>query len=66
MNNAEKSADKIKVKKSIFKRLFFRILVLFILAVIVSGTLNCIENIQRKAVYTTADRKCVKGCNGNF
>lgn len=48
MNNAEKSADKIKVKKSIFKRLFVRVLVLFILAVIVSGTLNCIENIQRQ------------------
>ena len=52
MNNAEKSADKIKVKKSIFKRLFVRVLVLFILAVIVSGTLNCIENIQRTRRFT--------------
>lgn len=47
MKNAEKSADKIKVKKSIFKRLFVHILVLFVLAVFVSGMLNCVENIQR-------------------
>lgn len=49
---SEKPIGKIKVKKSIFKRLFFHILVLFILAVIVSGTLNCIENIQRTRRFT--------------
>lgn len=52
MKKSEKPIDKIKVKKSIFKRLFFHILVLFILAVIVSGTLNCIENIQRTRRFT--------------
>lgn len=52
MKKSEKPIDKIKVKKSIFKRLFFHILVLFILAVIVSGTLNCIENIQRTRWFT--------------
>ena len=52
MKKSEKPIGKIKVKKSIFKRLFFHILVLFILAVIVSGTLNCIENIQRTRRFT--------------
>ena len=52
MKKSEKPIGKIKVKKSIFKRLFFHILVLFILAVTVSGTLNCIENIQRTRRFT--------------
>ena len=52
MKKSEKPIGKIKVKKSIFKRLFFHILVLLILAVIVSGTLNCIENIQRTRRFT--------------
>ena len=52
MKKSEKPIGKIKVKKSIFKRLFFHILVLFILAVIVSGTLNFIENIQRTRRFT--------------
>mgnify|MGYP001110871249 FL=1 len=52
MKKSEKPIGKIKVKKSIFKRLFFHILVLFILGVIVSGTLNCIENIQRTRRFT--------------
>lgn len=52
MKKSEKPIGKIKVKKSIFKRLFFHILVLFILAVIVSGMLNCIENIQRTRRFT--------------
>lgn len=47
MKKSEKPNEKIKVKKSIFKRLFFNILVLFILSVLVSGTVNGIENIQR-------------------
>lgn len=47
MKKKEKSFEKIKVKKSIFKRLFLNILVLFILAVLVSGVVNCFENIQR-------------------
>lgn len=52
MKKSEKPIDKIKVKKSIFKKLFVRVLVLFVLAVIVSGTLNCIENIQRTRRFT--------------
>lgn len=47
MKGAKKPTEKIKVKKSIFKKLFMNILFLFVFAVLVSGTINGIENIQR-------------------